>query len=211
MAKQRTRCGNVVVLTMTVLGLLTASLLAPTVARADVGWARHKKLYIVPAPGKVIVDGKLEDWDNSARINIFVYRETSELQSARFAMMYDQHALYVSAIVRDPTPMMNRHDPLVDPNKAWDADVCQIYINLDASLGYPLTFGSFTDNGGKDRGLAQLYLWNFTDRQEPSLAMFRGMENAPTYSKGTVPRDKYEAAYEKTPDGQGYTFEYRIP
>jgi len=152
-----------------------------TVFASEAGWGQHKKLYVVPAPGKVVIDGKLDDWDSSARLNVFVYRETSELESARFAMMYDAEALYASAVVRDPTPMRNRHDPHVDPNKAWDADVCQLYINLDPALGYPLAFSSFADNQGKDRDLVQLYLWYFSDREEPCLAVFRGMKNEPAW------------------------------
>ncbi len=117
-------------------------LLAAT-AFADTGLARHKKLYAVPAPGKVVIDGKLDDWDLSGQIFMYVVSETSDMQSARFAMMYDDEALYISGVVRDPSPMMNRHDPNVDPEKAWDADVCQIYMVLDPSMGYPVNKSSF--------------------------------------------------------------------
>ena len=37
---------------------------------ADVGLARHKKLYAVPVPGKVTIDGKLDEWDLSGQIQM---------------------------------------------------------------------------------------------------------------------------------------------
>ena len=85
----------------------------------------------MPRPGPVTIDGKLDDWDLSGQIWMWVTLQTAEMQGARFAMMYDDQALYVSAVVRDPHPLMNRHDPLVDPESAWDADVCQLRLMLD--------------------------------------------------------------------------------
>ncbi len=111
------------------LGLVL--LLLAGVSAQEVGLARHKRIFVVPAPGPVTIDGKLDDWDLSGQIWMWVTLQTAEMQGAQFAMMYDDEALYVSAVVRDPRPMMNRHDPLVDPDKAWDADVCQLRLMLD--------------------------------------------------------------------------------
>jgi len=65
-------------------------------ARADVGLGRHKQLYAVPAPGKVTIDGKLDDWDLSGQIEMYVVSETKDVQSAKFALMYD-HEAFTSA------------------------------------------------------------------------------------------------------------------
>ncbi|HUW32128.1 MAG TPA: hypothetical protein VM223_10995, partial [Planctomycetota bacterium] len=178
------------------------------------GRGLHKKIYAVPAPGKIRIDGKLDDWDLSGQLFMYVVQETSEMQSTRFAMMYDDDALYLSGIVRDPSPMMNRHDPTVDPEKAWDADVCQIYMCLDPALGYPLgNLGTF--NSQSDPRVATMYLWYFTDRKEANLACYRsfsGQPHRPEFgANGVIPRDKFQAAYVKADDGRGFTFEYRIP
>ncbi|HRT96436.1 MAG TPA: hypothetical protein P5532_18585, partial [Planctomycetota bacterium] len=192
------------------LALLATSL----TALADTGLGRHKKAYAVPVPGKVVIDGKLDDWDLSGQIFMYVVSETSEMQSARCALMYDAEALYISGVVRDPSPMMNRHDPNVDPDKAWDADVCQIFLSLDPALGYPIHKSSF--NKDESDKMCTLMLWYYTDRKEPNLVAMRAM----TFSKplrpdlsanGVIPRDKFQAAYLKADDGRGYTFEYRIP
>ena len=89
--------------------LLATTLAVPWIAQADSGLGRHKKMYAVPVPGKVVIDGKLDDWDLSGQILMYVISETSEMQGARFALMYDQDALYISGDVRDASPMMNRH------------------------------------------------------------------------------------------------------
>ena len=194
-----------------VLGLVIA--MACSALAADNGRGLHKKIYLVPTPGKVVIDAKLGDWDLSGQLFMYVVQETSEMQSARFAMMYDANALYVSGVVRDPSPMMNRHDPNVDPDKAWDADVCQIYLCTDPALGYPVNASSAQ---GVVPGLMDMYLWYFTDRKEPNLACYKGMSFSQPVrddfpKNGAVPRDKFQAAYAKADDGRGYTFEYRIP
>lgn len=194
------------------LGLAVAVLMvALGVARGDGRRGFHQKAYVVPAPGKVAIDGKLDEWDLSAQILISVADETAEMQSARFAMMYDAEALYVGAVVRDPTPLLNRHDPKIDPSRAWDADVCQIYLTTDTALGYPLN-----GDGGKDvPGTMDLYLWQFTDRQETALSCYRGMKWAPLHADwdatGAIPADRFQGSYVKAADGRGYTMEYRIP
>lgn len=171
----------------------------------------HQKVYVVPAPKKVTIDGKLNEWDLSGQILISVADETAEMQSSRFAMMYDKDALYVSAIVKDPSPLLNRHDPKVEPGRAWDADACQIYLTTDPSLGYPIQKGG----GANYPGMMDMYLWYYTDRQEPALACNQAMTWSPLHpewdSKGNIPRDKFDAAYVKGADGRSYTMEYRIP
>ncbi len=181
---------------------------------ADVGWARHKKVYAVPVPGKMVIDGKLNDWDLSGQIHQYVISETADMQGTRFAMMYDTDAVYLSAIVRDTSPMMNRHDPNVDPDKAWDADVCQLFMSLDPALGYPINKASF--NRDESDKMCTLMLWHYTDRKEANLVALKAM----TFSKplrpdlsttGVIPREHFQAKYLMADDKRGYTFEYRVP
>jgi len=92
-------------------GLLLAGLAFPAHAPGnDNGRGRHKQLYAVPAPGKVVIDGKLDDWDLSGQIEMFVIQATRGTMNAKFAVMYDADALYLGADVNDPSPMMNMRD-----------------------------------------------------------------------------------------------------
>ena len=192
---------------------VVASLSVIPSASADNGRGRHKKIYAVPRPGKVVIDGKLDDWDLSGQILIYVVQETCEMQSAKFALLYDDEAIYLSAIVKDPSPLMNRHDPKVDADKGWDADACQFRLVTDRTVGFPFEQSSFSKDNHPDQPI-HLTLWHYTDRQEPVLQMFKSMSYKPTrddWPQGVVPHDAYQAAYVKGADGRSYTFEYRIP
>ena len=129
----------------------------------------------MPTPGKVVVDGKLDDWDLSGQLLMYVAQETVETQCARFAVMYDQDALYLSGVVRDPTPMMNRHDPAVEGDRGWDADSCQYRMTLDPGMGYPIEIG-YGAGDMENPSVIHLTLWHFTDKQSPVLQMFNSMK-----------------------------------
>ncbi len=194
--------------------LAVVCLFLSVVAFGDVGRGRHKKVYVVPRSGEVKIDGKLGDWDLSGQIWIYVVSETAEMQSAKYAMMYDSEALYISGDVRDLTPMMNRHDPEVDPDKAWDADVCQIFMTLDPSLPYPVSMASHL--GNETDKACTMFLWYYTDKREPNLVVLKAMTFCNALrpdlgARGVMPRNAYQAAFERSADGRGYVFEYRIP
>jgi hypothetical protein len=71
-------------------GLALWTVAFPSAAHAnDNGRGRHKQLYAVPAPGKVTIDGKLDDWDLSGQIEMFVIQATRGTMNAKFAVMYD--------------------------------------------------------------------------------------------------------------------------
>ncbi len=190
------------------------------VSRAETGLGRHKQLYAVPAPGHVTIDGKLDDWDLSGQIEMFTISETKEVQSAKFAVMYDRENLYLCGVVRDPSPMMNRQDPKVNGGRGWDADSCQFRLTVDPSQPYPVVDSSFEHLGNNPKpdtrdDIKHLTLWYFTDREEPCLNIQMGMsfrtprpEWAPL---GVVPSGLFRGKYVKADDGRGYTFEYAIP
>jgi hypothetical protein len=173
----------------------------------------------VPTPGKVTIDGKLDDWDLSGEIEMFVIQATRGTMNAKFAIMYDAEALYLGADVNDPSPMMNMRDPRTDPRQGWNADSCQFRLTTDPAVGYPIfdestfKYKGTNDPTEKRDDIVHLTLWNYTGTGEPQMAMQLGMtyrepKNAP---RGLVPQDQFQAKYLKRPDGTGYSFEYRIP
>ena len=201
-------------------GLALWAIAFPSGAHAnDNGRGRHKQLYAVPAPGKVTIDGKLDDWDLSGQIEMFVIQATRGTMNAKFAVMYDADAIYLGADVNDPNPMMNMRSPDTDPMQGWNADSCQFRLTTDPKVGYPILDESTFKYKGKGDptetrdDIVHLTLWHYTETAEPQLAMQLGMtyrepKNAP---RGLVPQDQFQAKYLKRPDGTGYSFEYRIP
>jgi sugar lactone lactonase YvrE len=194
------------------------ALLLALTARAETGLGRHKKVYAVPVSGAVTIDGKLDEWDLSGQIEMFVMSETKEMQSAKFALMYDSEAVYLGAELRDPSPMMNRQDPAVNGNRGWDADSCQFRLVIDPTVGYPANFSKLVSGIKVDPGsgrLAHLTLWYYTDAKQPVLQIHHGMDYTlprPEWAPhGVVPAGLFSAVYLPAADGRGYTFEYRIP
>jgi hypothetical protein len=211
----------------TLIAAILGTVLLAGAGRADNdnGRGRHKQLYAVPVPGKVVVDGKLDDWDLSGQIEMFVVQATRGTMNAKFAVMYDAEALYLGADVNDPSPMMNMRDPRTDPMQGWNADSCQFRLTVDPKIGYPiLDESTFKYSGKQDQDkrddIVHLTLWYYTESGEPQLAMQRGMtyREPPNAPRGLVPPAQYQAKYLKrdnpsTGSGQaaGYAFEYRIP
>jgi len=186
-------------------------LVQPALAE-EPGRGRHNRVFIVPAPDKVKIDGDLSDWDRSGELRVYPTATTSAMRNARFSMMYDAEAIYIGAVVTDDSPMMNRHDPGVRPDWAWDADVCQVRLVMDPTRGYPYTLSWF--NSQPDDQMVHMTLWHFTDTGKPQVHVKYGMTfvNHPAgYPKSVLPQDTFEAKYREHDDGSGYTLEYRIP
>src|SRR5262245_38320918 len=125
-----------------VTGAWLLLLAGPLEAQEQGARGRNKRIFVVPRPGPVVIDGKLDDWDLSGQILVYVAPETSEMQSIRIALMYDDQALYVSGVVRDPTPLMDRHDPKVDGKRGFTAratyDAQNLYVSYDVESPFEL-------------------------------------------------------------------------
>ena len=89
---------------------------------------RFDRVIAVPAVGPPTIDGNLADWDLSGAVES-VYDEALRSRFAlTFALMYDDAALYVGARFVDDSPLVNRHDPAVEPNPGWAADCLQVRL-----------------------------------------------------------------------------------
>ena len=169
-------------------------------ACGSAAWAEgtdNHVLHAVPVPGKVTVDGGLEDWDTSGRI--LLCSDVPGLVnrfSAWVSMMYDAEALYVGVDWSDPTPMVNNYDPDfdIDRRKCFHSDSLQLHFR--------------TDQARKVIG------WYYTKGQRPGVIALNGWmpwnDNPIVYLDGIKELGITEA-FQKKPDGQGYTQELRIP
>ena len=127
---------------------------------------KHKYLSVVPAPGKVTIDGNLDEWDLSGEILCYDYPETAARRFARIAAMYDAEALYLGVFFKDYSPMMNMVNPRTDPVRGWDADCLQFRIIGDPSVGYPPEPKQEAPNAACD-GM----FWYYTGTNEPAIAI----------------------------------------
>ncbi len=146
-----------------VLGLLGALALAGVSLPASAQQTDNNALHAVPAPGKVVVDGKVDDWDLSGQIDVFANFRTRNTYSTKVAAMYDQENFYLLVLWRDPTPMFNMVDSNFDIGSGWKSDCLQLRLKTDMVIAdvtcwystaakHPvvnIAYGRFT--GGRDK------------------------------------------------------------
>ena len=124
-------------------------------------------MHAVPAPGKVVIDGKLDDWDMSGtRLMCYDVSALRDRYSAQAALMYDAEYFYVSLRWKDPTPMVNRYEPVVERGQAWKADCVQLRIRTDR--------------------ITHVDCWYYTDGEQAGASIHYGMlkKHDPDYEGG---------------------------
>jgi hypothetical protein len=168
----------------------------------------HAEIHVVPPPGKVVIDGKLDDWDLSGAITMFIDEASKASYSVRGAMMYDKEFLYVGARVKDPTPMMNNYSFGGEASKAWDADAIQIFLVSNPDLKSDASRQTGSRMSPEDQQfVSTFWLWYSTQDQAPGFFSLYTLQ----YQNPTLNPPGVEKAIVKDEDGQGCTVEYRIP
>src|ERR1043165_8790886 len=91
-------------------------------AAGNVNNGRYDAIHIVPAPGKVTIDGDLSEWDRSGEFFSYRFEFDKDKRNVRGVMMYDAEHLYIGAHIGDSTPMVNSMNPETDAKSAWRGD-----------------------------------------------------------------------------------------
>ena len=157
-------------------------------------------LHAVPAPGKVVIDGKLDDWDLSGQIDVYANFRTRNTYSAKVAAMYDQDNFYLALSWRDPTPMYNMIDPTFDIGSGWRSDCVQLRLKTDMVV-------------------ADIDCWYATSAQRAIINIaygrFATAQTPDDTSKFNSINDALKAgaqeAFLKGEDGKSYTQEIALP
>lgn len=189
------------------LGVVLAAAAAQAYV-AIVNKTDHSEIHVVPAPGKVTIDGKLDDWDLSGANLMFIDESSQDSYSVRGAMMYDKDFLYAGAQVKDPTPMVNRYAFGGEYGMSWNADAIQLRF-----LAVPGVQSRASLQGGGppppeiDKCINHITLWYSTqDKKAGYVVMYTlGFKDLTLNPPGV------EGAYQADADGKGYALEYRIP
>ena len=164
------------------------------------------EIQAVPVPGKVAIDGDLNDWDLSGAIETFYDESMIPSFSVKLAFMYDADALYVAAEFVDDTPMVNAHDPRIEPDNGWAGDCLPVRLSSDPAEKYPLAADTAA-NKGNDR-ICHLTMWYFTPRSEPVLDIRYSMAY---HGAKLLTGAKSGLVFKNNADGKGYVLEGRIP
>ncbi len=181
--------------------LIMAFLLINVLPSASALQTDNHGIHAVPAGGKVVIDGKLDDWDLSGRITMcYDVLSLKDIYSGSVAMMYDADALYVSIYWKDPIPMGNSHDPQFQAGKGWAGDCVQLRVKTDR--------------------ITHVTAWYFGRKQEPFINLDYGKSLTEPFgggSKNLFRKDGWklddgaEMAFLKDADGKGYVQEIKLP
>jgi hypothetical protein len=167
-------------------------------------------MYIVPVPGQVVIDGKLNDWDLSGLVEMYMSESTRRTYACHGSMMYDGEFLYVAAHVIDPTPMSNAHR--FPSSQGWCADSVQVRICADSDHPWPVGPGhAWVQPEGKVDTLNHLMWWWYSGEDaQPYFHIDKGMD---FHAGQVVPlgTNGLALAFQKDPDGKGYVMESRVP
>jgi hypothetical protein len=151
-------------------------------------------MQVLPAPGKVAIDGKFDDWDLSA--GIFACSDAENLRDQYgqwFHVMYDNENLYVLARWKDPTPLNN---PGVKGDFGFMGDCLQFRTVT-------------TDAAGKEK-TAHWDCWKYRVGGDVAHVAYGkafnegGIEDAKT-------KDGAQQAFAVDADGKGYVQEISVP
>ena len=161
-------------------------------------WATETEnlgIHILPAPGKMKIDGKIDDWDLSG--GVFACGDVEHLRDKLAVWLhaqYDAENLYILARWVDETPMNNPGS--IAGDMGWNGDCLQLRIM------------TAPETGGKMPPMCWVTAWR--DRDGKDL-----VELAFPYGGGTSTRDAKklgaQQAFLKNADGKGYVQEIAIP
>jgi len=156
---------------------------------------------VLPAPGKVTIDGKFDDWDLSG--GIFICGDVEKLRddfSSWFHLMYDGEFLYALARVKDPHPLVNSRGPDAEPPNQFDPRLVH---------GDYLTVRIIAERGTKQELISHL-----TFRQGKGgmdIMELAGGRDRYERSRTTAPATGARQKFVKDADGKGYTHELAVP
>ena len=150
---------------------------------------------ILPAPAKMVIDGKVDDWDLSA--GIFACDDT-EVQREHYAIwlhaQYDADNLYLLARWTDETPLNNPGQTLADYGFAGDS----------------LQFRTLTSPGTPQERGQHFTAWRGHDGADVIK-----IEQGKDFKEGVIEDAKKTGgalqAFTTNPDGKGYVQELAIP
>lgn len=133
--------------------LVACLLLASSwIANANATETENLNIRILPTPGKMVIDGKTDDWDLSG--GVFVCSDVENLRDKMgvwIHTLYDADNLYVLARWIDETPMSNPGS--IAGSFGWNGDSLQLRIIADPQRGDPLPIcwvTAWRDRNGKD-------------------------------------------------------------
>lgn len=177
--------------------LLAGCLLLGLSALAGNTWATETEnlgIQAVPAPGKVVIDGKFNDWDLSG--GIFACGDVEngrDKMAVWFHTMYDQENLYILTRWIDDTPMNN--PGVTSGDMGFQGDCLQVRI--------------IAATGTANEKTAHMTAWRGRDAKDVIDLVFGRDFNGGNIKDGKT--QGCQQVFGKSADGKGYVQEIALP
>ena len=191
---------------LSVLAVLGALLVAPQAQADDRTMSFNDTVPVVPAPGPVVIDGKIDDWDLSGGVWSYNDPTIVDQYSVWTHLMWDAKGVYFLARFHDRSPMQNAASGK-DFAKSWQADCYQARVIFD-------------DHTPDEHQMHVNMYWSSTDQAPYMIVHHGGMRSQPPFDQTGPARDDQLAKFGPTmaaaggaiacrrwADGQGYDME----
>ncbi len=186
------------------LAALAAALTTAFCTRAPATETENLNIRILPTPGQMVVDGKVDDWDLSG--GVFVCGDVENLRDQMAVWihtMYDADSLYVLARFIDETPMSNPGSIAGDHGFAGDSLQLRIILHPDKP-------DPRSSMGGRE--VCWVTAWRDRDAKDVvNLHFPRTKEAGGDKQIADAKTLGAQQAFLVNPDGKGYAQEMAIP
>jgi beta-mannanase len=136
---------------------------------------KKEKAFAVTAPGTVVVDGKLSDWDKSNPISMkdssyfregLVWGGPEDLSGDAY-LMWNETNLYLAADISDKIPLVNKKQK----QNIWNGDAIEIVLSVDPKADpkrASFSRGDYQIGFGTGDGKSNMpSIWNWQRRRSP--------------------------------------------
>jgi hypothetical protein len=186
----------------------------------EFGPARQAAITVHRAPHDMVIDGRLDEWDDKPGFSGSLDGTASCAEWADGRMMYDEKCLYIAAHVGDPMPLRSIIDPEIDAGVGFRGGAVQVRVSTDRRMGWPAQGNSASyfaqrksvpspeqEQAARNPRLAHLTMWFHAPTKTPCLTINHGA----LFAEMLVNPAGFAGAFVADADGKGYTLEYAIP
>ena len=191
---------------------LAAWLLPLAALQAEMPAFRHERLNIFPAAAvaaaghTLAVDGDLADWNPAAFVTMAADLDNKPRYAMQVAAAYEDQGLLLAVRFTDDTPLVNRVDPIGQPDKGWAGDSFQIRFITDPTVAVGTSRDDVQKDPAKNARVAHMTLWQNSDAKLPAAHVAYGWD-----FKDQQVLTGNESLFRFAPAAGGSAMEGRIP
>jgi sugar lactone lactonase YvrE len=195
-----------------VVTIFTLCLWGNVMAESTLPSFRHSIVNIYPASAVAVdgrgitLNGNLDEWKPDAFVTMAADLDNKERYAMRVATAYDDKGLLLAVRFTDDTPLVNRVDPIGQPDKGWAGDSFQIRFITDSSVAIGTAKDDILKDPAKNSRVVHMTIWQNSDKKLPAVHVAYGWD----FNTARVLTGE-ESLFKFMPVAGGYVMEGRLP